>query len=238
MAKAIKRATWSSPPCFRGNRNFEGRIHPLVRANYLASPPLVVAYALAGTVDMDLTSEPLGMGSDGRPVYLKDIWPTAAGGRRGACQAIRPEMFRWRYGHVFDGNPAWNALPVAESELYDWDAASTYIREPPFLLDLPAKPGPIRPIRGARVLAALGDSVTTDHISPAGSIAASSPAGQYLQQQGVAPAEFNSYGSRRGNDQVMTRGTFANIRIRNLLVPGSRGRRHPASPRRPNDEHI
>ena len=132
-------------------------------------------------------------------------------------------MFRSRYGHVFDGNPAWDALPVAESELYDWDAASTYIREPPFLLDLPAQPGPIRPIRGARVLAALGDSVTTDHISPAGSIAASSPAGQYLQQQGVTPAEFNSYGSRRGNDQVMTRGTFANIRIRNLLAPGTEG---------------
>lgn len=206
-----------------GNRNFEGRINALVKANYLASPPLVVAYALAGTMDRDLASEPLGTGSDGKPVYLKDLWPSPEEIEAATGRAVRPEMFRDRYGDVFAANPKWNAIPVAPSELFPWRGESTYIQEPPFLLDLAAEPGPIRPIAGARVLLALGDSVTTDHISPAGSIAKTSPAGKYLQERGVEPVDFNSYGSRRGNDRVMTRGTFANIRLRNLLAPGTEG---------------
>jgi aconitate hydratase len=206
-----------------GNRNFEGRIHPLVKANYLASPPLVVAYALAGTTDIDLATEPLGVGSDGQPVFLREIWPTDAEVQQAVAHAVRPEMFRQRYENVIGANPQWNELQAPEGEIYPWDSQSTYIQEPPFLVDLPAEPGPIRPIRGARVLLALGDSVTTDHISPAGPIAASSPAGKYLQSLGVKPADFNSYGSRRGNDRVMTRGTFANIRIRNQVAPGTEG---------------
>ena len=206
-----------------GNRNFEGRIHPAVKANYLASPPLVVAYALAGTTDIALATEPLGLGSDGQPVYLREIWPTDEEVQQTVQHAVRPEMFRQRYENVIGANPQWNELPAPESELYRWDSQSTYIQEPPFLVDLPAEPGPIRPIRGARVLLALGDSVTTDHISPAGPIAASSPAGKYLQSLGVKPVDFNSYGSRRGNDRVMTRGTFANIRIRNQVAPGTEG---------------
>jgi len=205
-----------------GNRNFEGRISPLVKANYLASPPLVVAYALAGTVDIDLATEPIGSGCDGQPVYLKDIWPSREEVEAAVAEAVRPEMFRRRYTGVFEANEQWNELPVAAGELYDW-GESTYIQEPPFLVDLAAEPGPIEPIRGARVLVALGDSVTTDHISPAGTIASDSPAGCYLQDRGVTPVDFNSYGSRRGNDRVMTRGTFANIRIRNLLAPGTEG---------------
>ena len=208
-----------------GNRNFEGRINPLVKANYLASPPLVVAYALAGTIDIDLTTEPLGTGSDGRPVYLEGHLADArrkshAVDRAGRAARDVPPAIRQRVRGERDVE---RASPVAESELYPWDADSTYIQEPPFLVDLAAEPGPIQPIRGARVLAALGDSVTTDHISPAGSIAANSPAGKYLQEHGVEPVDFNSYGARRGNDRVMTRGTFANIRIRNLLAPGTEG---------------
>ena len=217
------RAISSPRPCLSGNRNFEGRINPHVKANYLASPPLVVAYALAGTVDIDLATEPLGTGSDGKPVYLKDIWPSREEVGRVVADAIGAEMFRTRYENVFEANPTWNALPVTPSELFPWDADSTYVQEPPFLIDLAAEPSPIQPLRGARVLAALGDSVTTDHISPAGSIAATSPAGKYLQERGVQPVDFNSYGARRGNDRVMTRGTFANIRIRNLLAPGTEG---------------
>ncbi len=223
VAKAIQDDNLVAVAVLSGNRNFEGRIQPLVKAVYLASPPLVVAYALAGVTDIDLTTEPLGTDRDGRPVFLKDLWPSEDEIASATAQAVRPELFRARYARAFDENPQWNALPVAASELYAWNAASTYIQEPPFLLDLPAEPGPIRPIRSARVLLALGDSVTTDHISPAGAIAATSPAGRYLQEQGVAPADFNSYGSRRGNDRVMIRGTFANIRIRNLLVPGTEG---------------
>jgi aconitate hydratase len=222
VANAVTEGSLVAAAVLSGNRNFEGRVHPLAKANYLASPPLVVAYALAGTVDVDLTTEPLGMGSDGRPVYLKDIWPTP-NEIAAAAQSVRPEMFRDRYADVFQANEMWNRIAVSESELYPWDPRSTYIQEPPFLANLAAKPGPICPIRSARVLAVFGDSVTTDHISPAGSIAAASPAGKYLQEQGVAPADFNSYGSRRGNDRVMARGTFANIRIRNLLAPGSEG---------------
>jgi aconitate hydratase len=206
-----------------GNRNFEGRIHALVKANYLASPPLVVAYALAGTVDIDLTSEPLGVGKDGKSVYLRDIWPSEAEVDAAVAKSLRPEMFHQRYGKVFDGGPIWDGLSSGATQLYPWNTDSTYIQEPPFLLDMPAQPGSIRPIRGARVLLALGDSVTTDHISPAGNIASASPAGKYLQQIGVSPEDFNSYGSRRGNDRVMTRGTFANIRIRNHLAQGAEG---------------
>ena len=206
-----------------GNRNFEGRVNPLVKANYLASPPLVVAYALAGTVDIDLTTEPLGVGGDGRPVFLKDVWPSPAEIAEVVSRAIRSEMFRERYADVFASNETWNRIAVSESELFPWNADSTYIQEPPFLQELNAELAPIGPILGARVLAALGDSVTTDHISPAGSIAGSSPAGKYLQERGVAPIDFNSYGSRRGNDRVMARGTFANIRIRNQLAPGTEG---------------
>ncbi|MCE5302755.1 MAG: aconitate hydratase AcnA [Planctomycetaceae bacterium] len=223
VADAVVEGRLVAAAVLSGNRNFEGRVNPLVKANYLASPPLVVAYALAGTVDLDLTRDPLGIGSDGCPVYLKDIWPAPEEIAEVAARAIRPEMFRTRYADVFASNPMWNALAVSDDELYPWDSASTYIQEPPFLLDLAAEPSPICPIGGARVLAALGDSVTTDHISPAGSIAADGPAGKYLRERGVAPSEFNSYGSRRGNDRVMARGTLANIRIRNQLAGGVEG---------------
>ncbi len=223
VAKAIDAADLVVAAVVSGNRNFEGRINPLVKANYLAGPPLVVAYALAGTVDIDLSTEPLGTDADGRPVYLKDIWPTTEEVEAAVAEAIAPEMFRRRYADVFESNEKWNDISAADDELFPWDENSTYIQEPPFLIDLAAKPGRIEPILGARVLVALGDSVTTDHISPAGPIAADGPAGRYLRQQGVEPAEFNSYGSRRGNDRVMTRGTFANIRIRNLLAPGTEG---------------
>ena len=173
-----------------GNRNFEGRIHPLTKANYLASPPLVVAYALAGTVDIDLTTEPLGVGVDGRPVFLKDLWPSQSEVAEAVSRSVRPEMFRRRYADVFEANEMWNQIAVSESELFPWDAGSTYIQEPPFLTDLAAEPGPIRPIRAARVLAMFGDSVTTDHISPAGSIAATSPAGKYLAGAGRSTGRF------------------------------------------------
>jgi aconitate hydratase len=206
-----------------GNRNFEGRISPDVRANYLASPPLVVAYALAGTVDVDLTTHPVGTGSDGKPVYLRDIWPTQAEVDDIVRTSVAREQFIEQYGHVFDGSDEWRAIATSEGDLYEWDAGSTYIQQPPFFVDLSPEPEPIRPISGARVLAKLGDSVTTDHISPAGSIAEHSPAGQYLISHGVEKRSFNSYGSRRGNDRVMTRGTFANIRIRNQIAPGTEG---------------
>jgi aconitate hydratase len=183
----------------------------------------VVAYALAGTTDIDLMTEPLGVGKDGEPVFLKDIWPTAAEVDQVVSSCVLPEMFQSRYNNVFGANEEWNKLPTSEGELYGWDEKSTYIQEPPFLVDLPRQPQPIKPIQGARVLAALGDSVTTDHISPAGSIAKASPAGAYLIEHGVSPVDFNSYGARRGNDRVMTRGTFANIRIRNAIAPGTEG---------------
>ena len=223
VAKAVGEANLVAAAVLSGNRNFEGRINPLVKANYLASPPLVVAYALAGTIDIDLTTEPLGMGSDGKPVFLKDIWPSHEEIDAVLAHAISPEMFRKQYANIFQANETWNALPVAESELFPWDDKSTYIQEPPFLLDLSIEPKPIQSIRAARALAVLGDSVTTDHISPAGFITAKSPAGKYLIDRGISPVNFNSYGSRRGNDRVMTRGTFANIRIRNFLAPGTEG---------------
>jgi aconitate hydratase len=206
-----------------GNRNFEGRINSEVRANYLMSPPLVVAYALAGRMDTDITSEPLGTGKDGKPVYLRDIWPTQKEVQDAVNGAIDSGMFTDNYATIFEGDEEWKKLPVPKGNTYTWDAKSTYIKRAPYFDEMPAKPAPVRDISGARVLAMLGNSVTTDHISPAGSIKANSPAGKYLQEHGVNPAEFNSYGSRRGNHEVMVRGTFANIRLRNRLVPESEG---------------
>jgi aconitate hydratase len=206
-----------------GNRNFEGRIHPLARASYLASPPLVVAFALAGRVDIDLTVEPIGTGSDGRPVMLTDIWPSPEEIRSVIGSAIDPELFRRTYRVVFDGDDRWRALPIPEGDRYDWNPRSTYIAKPPFFDGLAREPSAVRDIEAARVLAVLGDSVTTDHISPAGSIAAWSPAGEWLQERNVPPLEFNSYGARRGHHEVMMRGTFGNIRLRNALVPGKEG---------------
>ena len=209
-----------------GNRNFEGRIHAQVKANFLASPPLVVAYALAGTVDRDLTSEAVGTGSDGRPVYLRDIWPTDGEIEAAIAGAVQPEMFRARYGNVLAGNEAWNAIGAgggAASELFAWDRDSTYVREPPFFADLTREVPAIAPIAGARALAVLGDSITTDHISPAGAIAPDSPAARYLREHGVQRADFNTYGARRGNHEVMMRGTFANIRLKNALAGGKEG---------------
>ena len=206
-----------------GNRNFEGRINPDVRANYLASPPLVVAYALAGTVDIDLTTEPIGQDHDGHDVFLRDIWPTQAEVAQVVASSVETEQFRTEYGAVFEGSEEWRAVETGGGALYGWDPDSTYVQEPPFFMDLGPVAEPIVPIAGARVLLKLGDSVTTDHISPAGAIAPSSPAGQFLISRGVEPAMFNSYGSRRGNDRVMTRGTFANVRVRNDLAPGTEG---------------
>jgi aconitate hydratase len=206
-----------------GNRNFEGRINPDVKMNYLASPPLCVAYALAGTMDIDLLDEPLGEDDRGDPVFLKDIWPTAAEVAQTIEDAVRSDMFRKSYAGVFDGDERWNALDVPTGQRFAWDPGSTYVRLPPFFAKLPTEPEPVTDIVGARVLAVLGDSVTTDHISPAGSIKRDSPAGRYLIEQGVEPKDFNSYGSRRGNHEVMMRGTFANIRLRNQLAPGTEG---------------
>jgi aconitate hydratase len=226
VVKAITSADLVSAAVLSGNRNFEGRIHPYVRANYLASPPLVVAFALAGTVDIDLLNEPLGADPEGRPVFLADIWPTNAEIQQAISRAVQPEMFTAKYANVFSGNDTWNAIQGGESELYNWDPGSTYIQEPPFFATLTLDPPQIENIggeSGARVLALLGDSITTDHISPAGSIPADSPAGKYLIEKGVTPRDFNSYGSRRGNDRIMTRGTLANIRLKNLMVPGVEG---------------
>ena len=223
VAKAVNEGDLVAAAVLSGNRNFEGRVNPLVKANWLASPPLVVAYALAGTTDIDLSREPIGKGKNGDDVFLKDIWPTADEVRSTVEASVQPTQFQARYGNVWQSNPRWNEVPTSKGELYDWDATSTYIQEPPFLAELTREPKAPESVSGARVLLALGDSVTTDHISPAGSIAKASPAGQYLIEHGVPPVDFNSYGARRGNDRVMTRGTFANIRIRNLLVPGTEG---------------
>jgi aconitate hydratase len=206
-----------------GNRNFEGRINPDVKMNYLASPPLVVAYALAGSMDVDITTEPLGTGSDGQPVYLHDIWPSADEVQQVVDTAIASEMFTRDYADVFAGDERWTSLPTPEGNTFEWDAESTYVRKPPYFDGMEREPQPVTDIEGARVLAKLGDSVTTDHISPAGSIKADSPAGQYLSDHGVERRDFNSYGSRRGNHEVMIRGTFANIRLRNQLAPGTEG---------------
>jgi aconitate hydratase A / 2-methylisocitrate dehydratase len=206
-----------------GNRNFEGRINPDVKMNYLASPPLVVAYALAGTMDIDLTSEPLGASAGGDPVYLSDIWPSPDEVAAVVNSAVAAEMFTRDYADVFTGDERWRSLPVPAGDTFAWDPGSTYVRRPPYFEDMPAKPEPVQDIHGARVLALLGDSVTTDHISPAGAIRPDSPAGQYLTEHGVGRRDFNSYGSRRGNHEVMIRGTFGNIRLRNLLAPGTEG---------------
>jgi len=206
-----------------GNRNFEGRIHGQVKASYLASPPLCVAYALVGTVLCDLSTDPLGIGHEGKPVYLKDIWPTAAEIESLVATSVSSNQFELEYGRIFKGDDKWKSMPAPTGVLFDWDNDSTYVREPDFFLDLPKKTVSLDNIEGARVLAVLGDSITTDHISPAGAITSDSPAGQYLIEQGVPPAEFNSFGSRRGNHEVMIRGTFGNIRLRNAMAPGTEG---------------
>ncbi|MFN8620946.1 MAG: aconitate hydratase AcnA [Chloroflexota bacterium] len=218
VAKAIEEHDLVVAAVLSGNRNFEGRIHPLVRASYLASPPLVVAFALAGRVDLDLTTQPLGTGTDGQPVYLADIWPSPEEVKAAIASSVTADLFRSAYASVFEGDEQWRALPVPTGDRYEWDGASTYIARPPFFEGITKEPAPVTDITNARVLAVLGDSVTTDHISPAGSIATWSPAGRYLEAQGVAPYDFNSYGARRGHHEVMMRGTFGNIRLKNALA--------------------
>ena len=223
VAKAVTGEDLVAAAVISGNRNFEGRVHPLVKANYLASPPLVVAYALAGTVDFDLVKEPLGTGADGQSVYLKDIWPTTQEVQEAIAQSVTSEMYREKYADVFTGSEMWHDIEVSGGELYDWDETSTYIQHPPFFQELTLDVPSVSNIKGARVLGLFRDSITTDHISPAGSIASDSPAGKYLQEHGVEYRDFNSYGSRRGNDRVMARGTFANIRLKNQLVAPKEG---------------
>ncbi|MDO8349056.1 MAG: aconitase family protein, partial [Planctomycetota bacterium] len=206
-----------------GNRNFEARVHQNIKANFLMSPPLVVAFALAGRVDIDLTCEPLGVGKDGEPVFLADLWPTLQEVRDAMASALKPETFRKLYKDFAAQNPKWNEIPSSVGNVYEWDRNSTYIQEPPFFAGFSMQPGSIAEIRGARALGIFGDSVTTDHISPAGAIKKSSPAGRFLGENGVEFADFNSYGSRRGNDRIMTRGTFANVRIKNLMLGGEEG---------------
>ena len=223
VAKRIESEDLVAVSVLSGNRNFEGRVNPLVKANYLASPPLVVAYALAGTVEIDMEKEPLGVSDKGEKVYLRDIWPTQKEIADTIARSVDPAMFRKQYSNVATSNVKWNAIEVTGGEIFKWDASSTYIQEPPFFVNLSAKPGKITPLHRARVLVMVGDSVTTDHISPAGNIKKSSPAGAYLMAHGVQPSDFNQYGARRGNDRVMARGTFANIRLKNLLAPGTEG---------------
>jgi aconitate hydratase len=223
IATAIDEAGLVVSAVLSGNRNFEGRVHAQVRANYLASPPLCVAYALAGSVDVDLATEPLGTGKDGKPVFLKDVWPTSAEISATVAKTINSAMFQRSYGDVYKGDARWNALKVPQGDTYTWDAKSTYVKNPPYFDGLPAKPLAVQDITSARVLCSFGDSITTDHISPAGSIKPSSPAGKYLVEQGVRVEDFNSYGARRGNHEVMMRGTFANTRIKNKLVGGAEG---------------
>jgi aconitate hydratase len=223
IAGAVKQGNLVACAILSGNRNFEGRINPVVRFNYLASPPLVVAYALAGTIDIDLQKEPLGTGSDGAPVYLRDIWPSQDEVAAAVTGSVHASMFSSEYAQVFDGDERWQSLKVPEGSLFRWQPDSLYVKAPPFFDGVTAKVGEFSDIAGARVLAMLGDSVTTDHISPAGSIGPDSPAGKYLIEHGVQPKDFNSYGARRGNHEVMMRGTFANIRLKNLLVPGVEG---------------
>jgi len=223
VSAAIRDGNLVACSVLSGNRNFEGRVQQEVRANYLASPPLVVAYALAGTMDIDLQREPLGAGKDGAPVYLRDVWPTQQQVRDTVRSSVKSEQFRAKYAHVFEGTDDWRALDVPRGERFAWEADSTYIRKPPYFDGMSLDPAPLSDVRGARVLAMLGDSVTTDHISPAGGIAKTSPAAKYLMQHEVAPEDFNSYGSRRGNHEVMVRGTFANVRLRNQIAPGTEG---------------
>jgi aconitate hydratase len=223
ITEAVKAGDVVACSVLSGNRNFEGRVHPEVKMNFLASPPLVVAYAIAGTLNLDLTTEPLGVGSDGTPVYLKDIWPTAAEVQDVIAASVTSEMFRKSYASVFTGDENWNAIKLPAGKIYAWDDKSTYVKNPPYFVGMTMKPGSVADIRNARVLALLGDSVTTDHISPAGDISKSSPAAKYLMSLGVQPYDFNSYGARRGNHEIMMRGTFANIRLRNQLAPGTEG---------------
>jgi len=223
VAKAVAEADLVAASVLSGNRNFEARINPSVKANYLASPPLVVAYALAGRVDIDLDSEPLGKDQEGNPVYLRDIWPSQEEVRDTLRDALSADMYSSQYAEVFEGDDTWRSLPIPDADIYEWDQDSTYIQEPPYFEGMPDEPPPIGDITGARVLGVFGDTVTTDHISPAGSIPANGPAGKYLIEHGVPVEEFNTFGSRRGNHEVMIRGTFANIRIKNLLLPGTEG---------------
>ena len=223
VAKAVTGSDLVAAAVISGNRNFEGRVHPLVKANYLASPPLVVAYALAGTVDIDLNHESLGIGSDGQPVYLKDLWPTQQEINEAIAASVKAEMFKEKYADVFSGSEMWTEIKVKEGDLFEWSEESTYIHHPPYFQTLTLDVPPITEIKGARVLCMFGDSITTDHISPAGNIATDSPAGKFLQERGVQPKDFNQYGTRRGNDLVMARGTFANIRLKNLLVTPREG---------------
>jgi len=223
ISAAVKQGDLTACSVLSGNRNFEGRVHPEVRMNFLASPPLVVAYALAGSLDVDLTTEPLGTGRDGKPVYLTDVWPSDAEVQELLKRSIDSQMFRTSYASVFQGDENWAGIQVPAGKRYAWDAKSTYVKNPPYFDGMNMTPAPLADVRGARALAVLGDSVTTDHISPAGNISRTSPAARYLIEQGVQPRDFNSYGARRGNHEVMMRGTFANIRLRNLLVPGTEG---------------
>jgi aconitate hydratase len=223
VANAVNAGDLVVSSVLSGNRNFEGRVNPLVKANYLASPPLVVAYSIAGTTDIDLVTEPLGQDTDGKDVFLKDIWPSQQEVTDTVAASMSPEQFIEQYAGAASGPPQWQAIPTSEGDLYEWNDASTYVQEPPFFVDMSPEPSPIKSIDGARCLVSVGDSTTTDHISPAGPIKPDSPAGHFLQDSGVGVADFNSYGSRRGNDRVMTRGTFANIRLRNLLAPGTEG---------------
>jgi aconitate hydratase len=223
VAKTIVANDLAVASVLSGNRNFEGRVHQQVRANYLASPMLVVAYALAGSMNIDLTTEPLGKGKGGKPVYLKDIWPSSAEIATAIRKAVKASSYRARYANVFEGDVNWRKVKITEGKTYEWDAASTYVKHPPYFEGMGHKPAPLTDIKGARVLAVFGDSITTDHISPAGSIKPSAPAGLYLQERGIAPKDFNSYGSRRGNHEVMERGTFANIRIKNEMLGGKEG---------------
>ena len=223
VANAVTSGDLVAAAVLSGNRNFEGRINPLVKANYLASPPLVVAYAIAGTVNIDLNHEALGQDKQGKDVFLKDIWPTQKEIADTIASSMTPDMFTEQYGHATLGPEEWQKIQSSDADLFEWDENSTYVQEPPFFVDMPVTPGPIESIESARCLVSVGDSTTTDHISPAGAIKASSPAGKYLQAQGFTPHDFNSYGARRGNDRVMTRGTFANIRLKNLIAPGTEG---------------
>jgi aconitate hydratase len=223
VSQAVQENDLAVVSVLSGNRNFEGRINPDIKMNYLASPPLVVAYALAGSMDIDITTEPLGTDEAGNPVYLKDIWPTEAEIDEIVSSSIGAEMFTDSYADVFAGDQQWQTLPTPEGDTFAWDPESTYVRKPPYFEGMPAEPEPVTDISGARVLLKLGDSITTDHISPAGAIKADAPAGTYLSEHGVERKDFNSYGSRRGNHEVMIRGTFANIRLRNQLAPGTEG---------------
>jgi aconitate hydratase len=223
IADAIDKGNITVGSVLSGNRNFEGRVHPQVKANYLASPPLVVAYAIAGSLKVNLATDPLGKDQDGNDVFLKDIWPSNAEVQQALREHLSQQMFEERYGNVLDGPQEWQAIKVTGGETYQWNSGSTYVQNPPYFEGMQAEPGAVSNITGARPLAILGDSITTDHISPAGSIARNGPAGEYLTEHQVRPVDFNSYGARRGNHQVMMRGTFANIRIRNLMAPGTEG---------------